>query len=83
MWGGSAEKFRQKSTLEQISQLCEELLFQASLCWLQVHFTINFKIVKFVFKALHKSAPKYISDLVNIYGQLNSYSLSSPRSRQK
>ena len=39
----------------------------ASLHWLPVHFRIDFKILLFVFKALHGLAPQYIIDCLHIY----------------
>lgn len=39
----------------------------ASLHWLPVNFRIEFNILLFVFKALNGLAPKYISDLIQIY----------------
>lgn len=61
----------------------------ASLHWLPIKFRIDFKILLFAYKALHNSAPDYISDLVKPYTavrQLRSGDqllLSVPRSRCK
>uniref|UniRef100_A0A3B3HT18 Reverse transcriptase domain-containing protein n=1 Tax=Oryzias latipes TaxID=8090 RepID=A0A3B3HT18_ORYLA len=39
----------------------------ASLHWLPVRLRIDFKILLFVFKCLHGLAPKYLSDLIQVY----------------
>lgn len=61
----------------------------ASLHWLPVKYRINFKVLLFVFKALHGLAPGYISDLLSLHlptRSLRSSSqvvLSVPRSQLK
>ncbi len=39
----------------------------ASLHWLPVHFRVQFKVLLYVFKALHGLAPEYISDMIQVY----------------
>ena len=48
----------------------------ADLHWLPVRFRIRFKILIFVFRAIHGLAPSYLSDLITIRKQ-SSYNLRS------
>ena len=60
-----------------------------SLHWLPVRFRIDFKILMFVFKALHGKAPNYLSELVHVRTTSRALRSSSevildvPRSRLK
>lgn len=49
-------------------------LVLASLQWLPVHFTIQFKILLIVFKALNGQAPSYITDLMCLHSATRSWS---------
>lgn len=57
-----------------------------SLHWLPVKFSLVFKILLFVFKALHGLAPQYICDLLTLYTasrplpSSSQFLLSAPRS---
>ena len=61
----------------------------AFLHWLPMHFSIDFKILLFVFKALHGQTPPYLSELLVIYTPPRSLRsadqmlLTVPRSRLK
>lgn len=61
----------------------------ASLHWLPVSFQIDFKILLFIFKALDRLAPSYLSDLLNWYTparwlrSADQMLLAVPRSRLK
>ncbi len=61
----------------------------ASLHWLPIKFRVDFKILLFVYKALQKSAPDYICDLIQPYTttrslrSCNQLLLSVPHSRCK
>ncbi len=62
---------------------------QASLHWLPVKQRIDFKVITYVFKALHGLAPIYISELLSFYSPQRSLSssvqllLNVPKSRLK
>lgn len=47
--------------------------------WLPVHFRIKFKILLFVFKALHGCAPSYIANMISLYCPPRSLRSSSQR----
>ena len=49
------------STLEHITPLL------ISLHWLPIRYRINYKVLVFVYQAIHGSAPSYIQEMVNIY----------------
>ena len=61
----------------------------ASLHWLPVKYRVEFKVLLFVFKALHNLAPSYISDLLHLRStprvlrSSNQLCLDVPRSRLK
>uniref|UniRef100_A0A3Q3IT75 Reverse transcriptase domain-containing protein n=1 Tax=Monopterus albus TaxID=43700 RepID=A0A3Q3IT75_MONAL len=61
----------------------------ASLHWLPVHFRVHYKILLFVFKSLHGSAPSYLTDLLHWHTptrslrSANQFLLSVPRTKRK
>ena len=61
----------------------------AALHWLPIRYRVDFKILLFVFKALHGLAPSYLSDLLNVNAPSRSLRsveqalLIVPRSRLK
>lgn len=61
----------------------------SSLHWLPIRFRVDFKILLFVFKALHGLAPAYISDFIVPYSRVRSlrsegqFQLFVPKTRLK
>ncbi len=51
----------------------------ASLHWLPVKFRVDFKVLVYVFKALHGLAPIYISDLLHFYSPVRTLRSSSQK----
>ena len=59
------------------SKLCHITPFLRVLHWLPVKYRVAFKILLLTFKAIHKPAPTYISDLVSLKDTGGRYHLRS------
>ncbi len=62
------------------------LLQLSSLGWLPMHYRIQYKVLIYVFKALHGTAPEYLVELIKPYNakvSSNKLLLTIPRARLK